>query len=929
MNKRPKQSSTTAAGTSFELEVAQQYRDLGYRVTHNVSLRERQVDLLVEKEVAGAAPLRLIVDAKVRGRTLGANDVNQFENLVTAAVSALAVTGGVIITDRAISKNARGIVRESPRLRVMLLDELREEALVGAAALSRAVESGGPLQGLPYYVETAGTRYASDLENGTRVNDVVKFVGTWAISNTSLLILLGDFGSGKTTLIEKLFAEIARRRLAERRNRYPILLRLRSLRQHPTLWDFIDSSLRENQYLGVSRDIFFDQLRAGNFLVLMDGFDEILTSATVEDRARYLGILYPLISSPSPCVLSSRPTYFESPGQLVNALNRHIPKAPVIERVPDHDDNDYVLTAKLLKVGEALGLGFGQGPVPEDFSTIVQIEAFDDGRIQKYFENRAADLKATAQLTPAAITKRLHAIYDVQDLLTRPQQLTLIFELIVKGAIDLAKQNPGFGPAMLYETATQLAARREETKRQDGKSLTTKERLEVSRQLAMAMLAAGRVELNPTDIQRAVFQVDLPSRSKIEADEEATLERILTEVRLCTFLVFAPNGQFRFGHQSYFDFFVAQHAYLSVVHSTEGFAQLPFEKIGRDIIYFLASYAKAKVTFRRRLSHLLVGSVKRQSHKNFAARVLFGAGELSNHALSELSIFDVGGRRLKLENLAMKKVSLSGVQLQHSRLKNWVLEDSIVSQSSFADTRIDHSTLTLRVAQTSFDKVTFSNTTLSIQGADWSIRDCSFVSCTLLLSRGTLSGSKFTDCHLSWQKDQPSQSRRSDSVGLVVVGGSLRGPLIERWLSSEQGSLQEGIIRGSLLAGFLLTEYEFEQLASTGVPDSDVLQVQDCSGIIVTPKAISRLTPGQQAMVRSRNPKAAYVSQDALKAWLQDLSSKKGKARRSAALPRLDNLLLRAQNAKNEEIAEMLTALKSADWLAEPAFEEWRKFIAP
>ena len=226
-------------------------------------------------------------------------------------------------------KDASGSVFDYPSIGLLHVRDLEKDLFYDSEATLKVCIDYEASTIYREYVPLSGILRASN----KKVTDVVSFVGSWANKNNTLLVLTGDFGSGKTTIMERVRYEFSKGRVQGDDNLIPILLRLRTLRHYPDLWNFISANLVRNHYIEPPEQTFNSQLSAGRLLILLDGFDEVYTGANARERGFFLAKLSPLLSSPSPCVLSTRPTYFESFNQMVDSFEGSIGKMPTLDRV--------------------------------------------------------------------------------------------------------------------------------------------------------------------------------------------------------------------------------------------------------------------------------------------------------------------------------------------------------------------------------------------------------------------------------------------------------------------------------------------------------------------------------------------------------------------------------------------------------------------
>ena len=238
--------------------------------------------------------------------TIGINEVTPFLNTASSLLMDSRIQGAVLVTNGRFSQDANLAIQSKPGIRLLTVHELEQDLFNYAESLLKLRYDYETSPIFKEYLALEG-EWA---DSNRKIRDLASYILQWSNTNQKLLIIVGDFGSGKTTILERAFYSQAITRLSDAGARFPILLKLRQLLYYPDLWTFIAVSLKDNQFISPTRHIFESQLSAGHFLIFLDGFDEIHTGATGKDRASYLKRLAPLLASNSPCVLSTRPTYF-------------------------------------------------------------------------------------------------------------------------------------------------------------------------------------------------------------------------------------------------------------------------------------------------------------------------------------------------------------------------------------------------------------------------------------------------------------------------------------------------------------------------------------------------------------------------------------------------------------------------------------------
>ncbi|AJD43599.1 restriction endonuclease type II-like protein (plasmid) [Rhizobium gallicum bv. gallicum R602sp] len=132
--------TTTEKGQNFEKEVAAIYEALGYKVERNVQVKGHQVDLLVTRSLAGARTITYMIDAKNRSSgSVGINDFASFSTTATRLFLDGAITGAIMVTNADFSQIASGQALDSNNLRLMTINELRNEIFNPSEALTRTI----------------------------------------------------------------------------------------------------------------------------------------------------------------------------------------------------------------------------------------------------------------------------------------------------------------------------------------------------------------------------------------------------------------------------------------------------------------------------------------------------------------------------------------------------------------------------------------------------------------------------------------------------------------------------------------------------------------------------------------------------------------------------------------------------------------------
>ena len=463
---------------ALERAVIAHYEAAGYRVTPNVDLEGHQLDLLAQKVIDVGVVVSVMVEVKYREKgVVGVTEVGKF--LVTARdlIGQGKVTHATMVTNRDYSQKARGKVTNPSPFKLITFEQLEQDMFQYSGSLTAMI---GDYERNPIgYVALAGR----PPREGKVCPDVVAHALDWAKRGEPLLVLSGDFGAGKTTCMERIRYEQAQRRLRVASARYPVLLRLRKLRQYDDLWSFIHAGLRNEQMLDPSRAAFEAQLQAGRLLILLDGFDEIQAGANAMQRGQFLSQLAPLLLSASPCILSTRPTYFESFDIFVGAFQGAV--APKLRLDATDEDIDLAAMAKYL------GLSYAPALSASQLGNILELQRLSPEAVLAYFELHAPTLRAATGRSPQELKALFDQIYHLDDLMERPLLLKMVLATLLEGKVKLTGQDAAIGPSKLYRAYTQLSAGRDHGR--PAERLSPPQRLAACRLLAMRMGVARRL----------------------------------------------------------------------------------------------------------------------------------------------------------------------------------------------------------------------------------------------------------------------------------------------------------------------------------------------------------------------------------------------------------------------------------------------------
>jgi WD40 repeat protein len=340
--------------------------------------------------------------------------------------------------------------------------------------------------------------------------DLLGRVVDWLTSDAARFVLvLGDFGRGKTFLLH----ELARTLPRARPHLTPVLVDLRAMEKAHTVDELVAAHLVAAGQDRFDVRAFRYMLRSGRIVLLFDGFDELALRVTYETAAEHLGRLLDAVEGQAKIVVTSRTQHFLSHGQVRSALGTRVELLPA--------------------------------------SKLAEVEDFTEEQIREFLV-RLYDGDA-----PRA-AHRLALIHDIRDLLGlahNPRMLGFIAALD-ESRLHAAQAGTGtISSADLYRALVGAwLGYEEERGRPHGAAptLTAAERRDAVTALALKLWQAADRLINVGELASTTGAA-LASMSERGLDEGQAAHMIGAG----SLLVRTEDGAFTFIHQSVMEYLVA------------------------------------------------------------------------------------------------------------------------------------------------------------------------------------------------------------------------------------------------------------------------------------------------------------------------------------------------------------------------------------
>lgn len=262
------------------------------------------------------------------------------------------------------------------------------------------------------YVEQHATiEIAGNLER-VRTEDILRSL--WDLlatpSQRRFVLVLGEFGAGKTFLLR----ELCRRMGRDKHPVWPVLLEMSKLEKQHDLAELLGAHFGRADVPGYNFKAFQYMLEEGRIALFFDGFDELADRVTYDTATAHFDTVLSAAQGQAKVLLSSRRQHFLTDGDADRAVRRELAK----------------------KAEGVAGAGY----------RLVMIEPFGERQIKEYLRKRLDDAEAAEA--------RYRLIDEVKDLLGlshNPRMLAFIAGIPEESLREAKKEHGEISAAGLYE----------------------------------------------------------------------------------------------------------------------------------------------------------------------------------------------------------------------------------------------------------------------------------------------------------------------------------------------------------------------------------------------------------------------------------------------------------------------------------------------
>lgn len=645
-------------GKKFEQDVADTYTLLGYKVDADVQIAGKQVDMILTIVPPGYNDeLKFYVECKdYNSAKLSSTDIRKFIYDYSGVKDKLRsdnvnLAGGMLITRNPLhSKLKESLIHNE--LKTYTLSELKEQALSINLMLREYITNYAESEVSKTYIPV---KYIA--KDGSK--KLLDFVFEWLKSEQKLLVLLGDFGTGKSTFLKNLKYQLAQNYILNNKDFAPLYMELKNFEATQHSEDFYENQINKELKKNIRFDEFIKFSEKNNFFLLLDGFDEMGSDISSETRKSHFSELIKIISKSQKSILTCRPSYFISKQEMKNVLDQitypiNLDKKEINRKLRES-------YSQFSNSAFAAITGDKSSSVKEYYKTLhlAEFSAVDiDEYLVKFFQD--FDIEYVNK-----IRERIRNTYDLEDLAKRP----ILLYLICKTLPELSDDEEAT-PSLIYKVYTNVWMTREERKGDFRKLITIEKKFDFVSQLAWKMYDEGVLEISYNKLPAIVkdyFQYNGRTHSIF-----------VTHIQTCAFLNRDKSDVFRFEHKSFMEYFAAIFI-MGRIFNRNDFSLLESKTISKEVSFFLGDICYSEPEKLKIIEQKFLNSVKGSSASSDNLKSnLLSIYSKSRKAIPKCKIYG-----LKFLNLNFLKNTFE------SDMENCVLEDVEFSNCRFKNIKLN------------------------------------------------------------------------------------------------------------------------------------------------------------------------------------------------------------------------------------------------
>lgn len=524
-------------------------------------------------------------------------------------------------------------------------------------------------------------------------------------------LILGDYGCGKTSFLLNFAYRLSEEYLAGESEYIPIFIPLREYAKAINLENlFLDIFVNKCHMPNVSIDAFKLMLKYRKFVLLFDGFDEVAKRVNYDVKFEIFNQICRYCSETTKIIVTCRPNYFQ-------------------------ENREY---KKLIKNAH---LQFEPNEVNHALFDETYIADLTAGQIHEYILSYRDALRKEG-LDTDEIEYAISHTHDLTDLSRRPFLLNIIVQTLpalIADSYGQEKKEIEINAALLYKYYTELWLDRENSK---GKTLIRKEdKLHFCMHIAYKMFREDTLSIHFTKMPDEIREYfpDLHQMDEIDYFSH--------DIQSCSFMNTDGDGNFKFIHKSFMEYFVACYMMKKLKESNSGATDsddhiFSVRDISTEVALFLNDMLHEDKSVYQQIKTMLEGLIG-NSDENVRKNSVTLLSKM-NHNIAVDIQDGVSYADSDLSYATFEKTEITGVDFTGTTFYGAVIREVRFTDCIFEEANFQKAKLT---------RVNFSRQ--SLEGADLSyceIKDCIFVKSSMAkakISQSLLEANNFMECDMS------------------------------------------------------------------------------------------------------------------------------------------------------------------------------------
>ena len=685
--------------TALVSEVAELFRLNGHSVETSVKINHREIDV-VARELQGLFPKTFLIECADYTSTVGVQKMQEDIDKLLAARRELGEAAVITHVSRlGYTSEASGLAL-SEGVSFSKIDNLRAN-LVNFGPYIRFVRSEPLKATVTKEYQPTHVSHEGGVRAGESSSRALEFLEKWRLGTDPYLIVLGDYGVGKSWMLRRYLYELIECYAADPlTNPLPYFV---PLQQFTKAFDFENLILKTFATYGLSGahyQAFMHLVRAGRVVLLLDSFDEMaqhLDRATV--RAN-LNEIFKATSGAARFVMTSRPNYFDNKAERILMVDRF------------YGSSSHQLDIIQVDVEQQLSEAVGDHLDTARFARLHDLS--DDQRralFKVVLEGRGAALA-----TLDGMMERFRSLKQLSQRAVIARLLTTVAETLAdtrraenfEGQPLVPDDLATLSESKIFEIIVYNLLHRD----QGVGTLSARERMAFLRRLAVYLQRKGGDPFaSPDEIRQIVREVFATNLAHTDAPEQ----QLESYYRICRrHSGLTTEGQFHdtsgvidlpvsdtdldsrigFSHNSLREYLVSEHILLAAKTWEQTVVGQVLQIAMTDQVYrFLSETCQAQVTALEQVAHAY-----RESNDPRLAELVFPAlwniikeapdrigevlGQPPLFRSLDLSLYNLHGMRLN-------GAEFSGCLLQETDLTHCVLDAATFSSSILDRTKLD------------------------------------------------------------------------------------------------------------------------------------------------------------------------------------------------------------------------------------------------